>query len=141
MRPRSLDGFVGQDDAVGPNSMLRSAIERGSLPSFILWGPPGVGKTTLARIAAREAHATFVGVSAVASGVAELRKIVAEAQARRANGIRTVLFIDEIHRFNKAQQDASPYVEDGTVTLIGTTKPVVQSDRSSAAACPAPRTQ
>ncbi|MEX0784951.1 MAG: replication-associated recombination protein A [Dehalococcoidia bacterium] len=122
MRPRSLDEFVGQEAAVGPNSMLRTAIERGTLPSFLLWGPPGCGKTTLARLAARESNADFVAVSAVSSGVAELRKIVAEAHARRTAGQRTVLFIDEIHRFNKAQQDVIlPYVEDGTVTLIGAT--------------------
>ena len=122
MRPRTLDEFVGQEAAVGAGSMLRSAVERGVLPSFLLWGPPGCGKTTLARIAARQANAEFLAVSAVSSGVAELRKIVAEAQARRTTGRRTVLFIDEIHRFNKAQQDVIlPYVEDGTVTLIGAT--------------------
>ena len=122
MRPRTLDEFVGQDKAIGPGSMLRGAAERGKLPSIILWGPPGCGKTTLARILARGAHAEFVALSAVASGVAELRKVVAEAKARRSAGIATVLFIDEIHRFNKAQQDVIlPYVEDGTVTLIGAT--------------------
>ncbi len=102
--------------------MLRGALERGRLPSFILWGPPGCGKTTLARILAKGVNAEFVSVSAVSSGVAELRKVVAESQARRSVGRRTVLFIDEIHRFNKAQQDVIlPYVEDGTVTLIGAT--------------------
>ena len=122
MRPRTLDQFIGQEGAIGAGSMLRGAVERGKLPSIILWGPPGCGKTTLARILARGARAEFVGVSAVASGVAELRKIVAEAKARRSAGIATVLFIDEIHRFNKAQQDVIlPYVEDGTVTLIGAT--------------------
>ena len=122
MRPRTLDEFVGQEDAVGPGSMLRGSLERGRLPSFILWGPPGCGKTTLARIVANGVDAEFVSVSAVSSGVADLRKVVAEAQARRAAGRRTVLFIDEIHRFNKAQQDVIlPYVEDGTVTLIGAT--------------------
>jgi putative ATPase len=122
MRPRSLDEFVGQEDAVGPGSMLRGSLEQGRLPSFILWGPPGCGKTTLARIVAGGVEAEFVPVSAVSSGVADLRKVVAEAQTRRLGGRRTVLFIDEIHRFNKAQQDVIlPYVEDGTVTLIGAT--------------------
>jgi putative ATPase len=122
MRPRSLDEFVGQEDAVGPGSMLRGSLQRGRLPSFILWGPPGCGKTTLARIVASGVEAEFVAVSAVSSGVADLRKVMAEAQSRRNAGRRTVLFIDEIHRFNKAQQDVIlPYVEDGTVTLIGAT--------------------
>ncbi len=122
MRPRTLDEFFGQEDAVGPGSMLRGTFEQGRLPSFILWGPPGCGKTTLARILARGVQAEFVAVSAVSSGVADLRKVMAEAQGRRTSGRRTVLFIDEIHRFNKAQQDVIlPYVEDGTVTLIGAT--------------------
>jgi putative ATPase len=122
MRPRSLAEFAGQDAAVGPGSMLRGAVERGQLPSIILWGPPGCGKTTLARILARQSKAAFVALSAVSSGVAELRKVVAEARARRLAGQRTVVFIDEIHRFNKAQQDVVlPYVEDGTIILIGAT--------------------
>ncbi len=122
MRPRTLDEFAGQEEAIGPGSMLRGAIERGRLPSIILWGPPGCGKTTLARILARGIAAEFVALSAVSSGVADLRKVVADAQARRAAGRRTVLFVDEIHRFNKAQQDVIlPYVEDGTVTLVGAT--------------------
>jgi putative ATPase len=122
MRPQTLDEFIGQSAAAGEGSMLRGAIQRGNLPSFILWGPPGCGKTTLAHLAAKQVNAEFVAISAVSSGVADLRKVVAEAKARRGSGRRTVLFIDEIHRFNKAQQDVIlPYVEDGTVTLIGAT--------------------
>ena len=105
MRPRSLEEFIGQDAAVGPNSMLRGAIQRGTLPSIILWGPPGCGKTTLARLLTKGIDAAFVPISAVSSGVADLRRVVSEATARRAVGKRTVVFVDEIHRFNKAQQD------------------------------------
>jgi putative ATPase len=120
MRPRSLDEYAGQEHIVGPGKLLRRLLEAGQLPSLILWGPPGSGKTTLARIIASHANATFVGISAVSAGVADLRKVIAEARARKPAA--TVLFIDEIHRFNKAQQDAVlPVVEDGTVTLIGAT--------------------
>jgi putative ATPase len=122
MRPRSLDEFVGQEAVLGTGRALRAAIERDAVPSMILWGPPGSGKTTLARIVASSTGAHFEGISAVSAGVADLRRVVAEAKARRRVGKRTVLFIDEIHRFNKAQQDAVlPHVEDGTVTLIGAT--------------------
>jgi putative ATPase len=122
MRPRSLDELVGQDDAVGPQSVLRRALEGDRLPSIILWGPPGSGKTTLAGIVARMTGSAFEGVSAVSSGVAELRRIVDRATERRRVGQRTLLFIDEIHRFNRAQQDAIlPHVESGLVRLLGAT--------------------
>jgi putative ATPase len=120
MRPRSLDEYVGQEHILGEGKILRRLIDAGQLPSIILWGPPGAGKTTLARIIATQADARFVAMSAVSAGVADLRRVVAEARDRRPE--RTILFIDEIHRFNKSQQDAVlPYVEDGTVTLIGAT--------------------
>ncbi len=123
MRPRTLDEFVGQEHVVGPGRILRRAIEEDRLPSIVLWGPPGSGKTTLARIIASLTRSHFEPISAVASGVADLRRVVAEAADRLGEqGQRTILFIDEIHRFNKAQQDVVlPYVEDGTITLIGAT--------------------
>jgi putative ATPase len=122
MRPRSLDEVVGQEAAIGPGSAVRRALAAGYLPSLILWGPPGCGKTTIARLLAREVAARFVQVSAVASGVGELRAIIEEARRARSVGVRTVLFIDEIHRFNKAQQDVVlPAVEDGGLVLIGAT--------------------
>lgn len=123
MRPRTLEEFVGQEHIIAPGHVLRRAIESGQLPSIILWGPPGSGKTTLSNIVANSTHSHFSPVSAVSAGVADLRKIIEEAKERRKlYQQKTILFIDEIHRFNKGQQDAIlPYVEDGTITLIGAT--------------------
>ena len=123
MRPTTLKEFVGQEHIVGEGRVLRKAIESGQLPSMILWGPPGSGKTTLATIIANTTASHFSSVSAVTAGVADLRRIIEEARERRKlYHVKTILFIDEIHRFNKSQQDAVlPYVEDGTITLIGAT--------------------
>jgi len=123
MRPRTLDELAGQQHLIGPSAVLRRSLERGLLSSIILWGPPGSGKTTLAAIIAGMTHSRFVAMSAVTAGVAELRRAVAgAADVRRHGGERTVLFIDELHRFNRSQQDAIlPHVENGVVTLIGAT--------------------
>ena len=123
MRPRTFDEFLGQEQISGQDRPLRRAIETDSLSSVILWGPPGSGKTTLARIVAEHTRAEFVPFSAVTSGIPELRRIIQAAEQRRTvRGKRTILFVDEIHRFNKAQQDAFlPHVERGTITLLGAT--------------------
>ena len=123
MRPRTFDEFVGQDELLAPGKPLREAIERDLLQSLILWGPPGTGKTTLARIIAETTRAKFVSFSAVLAGIKEIRDVMAEAERqRRTTGRRTIVFIDEIHRFNKAQQDAFlPRVEAGDIVLIGAT--------------------
>ncbi|HMA22378.1 MAG: replication-associated recombination protein A [Gemmatimonas sp.] len=122
MRPRTLDEIVGQRHLLAPGKPLRDSIEKGSVSSMIFWGPPGTGKTTIARVIAQYTDREFVSFSAVTEGVPRVREIVAEAEARRRMGRGTILFADEIHRFNKAQQDAFlPHVEAGTITLIGAT--------------------
>ena len=123
MRPTTLDEFLGQEHILGPGTLLRAAIEKDDLTSLIFWGPPGCGKSTLASVIAHHTKARFESFSAVTSGVPEMRKAIQRAkELRKASGRRTILFVDEIHRFNKAQQDALlPHVEDGTVTLVGAT--------------------
>ena len=122
MRPENLDEFAGQTNLLGKGKLLRQLIEQDRIPSMIFWGPPGVGKTTLAGIIAKRTHAEFVNFSAVTSGIKEIREVMAQAEGRRRMGRKTVLFVDEIHRFNKAQQDAFlPFVEKGSIILIGAT--------------------
>ena len=122
LRPKTLDEILGQEHLLGPGKPLRTAIERDQVPSMILWGPPGVGKTTLAQVIARMTKSDFVPFSAVLSGIKEIKEVMSSAEKGRRLGRRTILFIDEIHRFNKAQQDAFlPHVERGNVVLIGAT--------------------
>src|SRR5690348_13859021 len=122
MRPRSFDEYVGQEHLVGPGKPLRAQIERDDLGSLIFWGPPGVGKTTLAKIIARMTQADFIEFSAVLAGIKEIKQVMADAERARQYGTRTIVFVDEVHRFNKAQQDAFlPYVEKGSIRLIGAT--------------------
>ena len=122
LRPETLEDYVGQQHLVGKGKILRQLIERDQISSMIFWGPPGVGKTTLARIIAKATRAEFVEFSAVTSGIKEVKEVMRRAEANRLNGIRTLLFADEIHRFNKAQQDAFlPFVEKGSIILVGAT--------------------
>src|ERR1035437_907234 len=122
MRPRTLDEFTGQQSLLGPGKPLRTQIERDDIGSMILWGPPGCGKTTLARLIARMTQSEFVASSAVLTGIKEIKEVMAAAEHSRRAGRRTIVFIDEVHRFNKAQQDAFlPHVEAGNITLIGAT--------------------
>src|SRR6202161_997806 len=122
MRPQSLDEFIGQEELLGAGKPLRVQIERDDLSSMLLWGPPGCGKTTLARIIARTTKSEFIPFSAVLSGIKEIKEVLAKAEATRRYGRRTIVFVDEVHRFNRAQQDAFlPHVEAGNILLIGAT--------------------
>src|SRR5579859_5853827 len=122
MRPRTLDEIVGQQRLLAPGKALRRALEAGRVHSMVLWGPPGCGKTTLALLVARYAEADFRAISAVLSGLPDVRKALAEAEVNFAQGRRTVLFVDEVHRFNKAQQDAFlPHIERGVIMFVGAT--------------------
>ena len=122
LRPETLNDYIGQEHLVGPGKVLRRMLEKDMISSMIFWGPPGVGKTTLARIIAHTTRASFIDFSAVTSGIKEIKDVMKQAENDRMAGIKTIVFVDEIHRFNKAQQDAFlPYVEKGSIILIGAT--------------------
>ena len=122
MRPQSLDDYIGQEHIIGDGKTLSQAIQNQSLHSMVFWGPPGTGKTTLAKIIANSVQAHFINLSAVLSGVKDIREAVSQAKQWQLQGDKTILFVDEVHRFNKSQQDAFlPYVEDGTIYFIGAT--------------------
>ena len=122
MRPAKLSEIVGQAHLLGENKLLRKMIESDNVSSMIFWGPPGVGKTTIARVIAHETKSKFITFSAVTSGIKEIKKVMEDAENNKKLGIKTILFVDEIHRFNKAQQDAFlPYVEKGSIILVGAT--------------------
>ena len=122
LRPKILDEVIGQDKLLGSDGQLKSMVKSDQLSSIIFWGPPGVGKTTLARVIAHEVSAHYEEISAIFSGVSDLKKLLTAATVRHSNGLKTILFVDEIHRFNKSQQDSFlPYMENGTIVLIGAT--------------------
>ena len=138
MRPVTLAEYIGQQHLLAPGKPLPRAIEAGQLHSMILWGPPGTGKTTLAELIGRYANADVERISAVTSGIKEIREAIERARQNRDAGRRTILFVDEVHRFNKSQQDAFlPHIEDGTITFIGATTKTLRSN-SILLCCPVP---